>query len=81
MKYKTAISDSLGRFEKLVVRLADYLRATKSREEASRLLIFFIFNFLTPKPLRLKDGAPRKLMEEDEASLRFFVFPGLINIS
>ena len=50
------ISDFRCCFEKLVGRLTYYARATKSREEASQLLIFFIFNFITPKPLTFKDG-------------------------
>ena len=75
------ISDSRCCFEKLVARLSYYLRATKTREEASHLLIVFIFNFFTPKPLRLKGGGPRKLIEEGETSLRFFAFPGQIDNS
>ena len=74
------ISDSRCRFEKLVGRLTYYLQATKTSEEALRLFIFFILYFFTPKPLKLKGGAPRKLKEEGETSLRFFAFPGPINI-
>ena len=74
------ISDSRCRFEKLVGRLTYYLRATKTSEEALRLFIFFILYFFTPKPLRLKGGVARKLKEEGMTSLRFFAFPGPINI-
>ena len=78
---RLSISDSCCCFEKLVARQTYYLRASNSCEEASRLFFFSIFIFFTPKLLRLKGGGPRKLIEEGETSLRFFVFSGMINIS